>query len=93
MTKEYIQTELAIEVAKQALIDICKEYGYACKVTIGTEELYAVAVDELQSAEDNFRWPEIVACNLTYAGALKYVLELNKEHVHILKQNERITNE
>ena len=95
MTKEYIQTELAVEVAKQALIDICKEYGYDCKIIIGAEDLYTVTVDELQSSEDDFRWPEVVACNLTYGQALKYVEELDKdkEHTHILKQNERIENE
>jgi len=93
MAKEYIQTELAIEVAKKALEDLCKEYGYNCIVIIG-DPLTTIVQDVPIASWDEDCWPEVMATNIPLSDAKNY---LESQHIthdsYILLQTERIKND
>lgn len=93
MSKAYVQTELAIEVAKKALEDLCKEYGYDCKVFIG-EQLVTIVQEAPMFENCDDCWPEVIACNIPESSVKEYLYSQKiYENYHTLLQTERITNE
>jgi hypothetical protein len=89
---DYKQTELEIEVAKENLLEICKQYDVPCAIYLG-EVLVTIIQDVPMFTDTDDCWPEVVACNIPVKDIEKYVRSQGIENYHILIQTERIKND
>lgn len=64
MNKEYLQTELEIEVAKKALEELCEKYEIPCTVLLGTQKA------ALAFTNDN--WLEVMSYNVDLDKAIEF---------------------
>lgn len=91
---DYKQTELEIEVAKENLLEICKQYDVPCAIFFGIPEMLVTIIQDVPMFTDTQDcWPEVVACNVPAKDIEKYVKSQGIENYHILIQTERIKNE